>query len=53
MELWGEIPRPINTEWDKIVPKEIGKLVILSAIKPELPKVKQPQPDEDSDQLIT
>ncbi|XP_054283787.1 STAGA complex 65 subunit gamma isoform X2 [Macrosteles quadrilineatus] len=51
-QLWGEIPEPRNTEWDKVVPKEIGKLVILSAIKPELPKVKQPQPDEDADKVI-
>lgn len=52
-QLWGEIPEPRNLEWDKVVPKEIGKLVILSAIKPELPKGKQPQPDEDIAQEIT
>ncbi|XP_046676176.1 STAGA complex 65 subunit gamma-like [Homalodisca vitripennis] len=52
-QLWGEIPEPRNTEWDKVVPKEIGKLVILSAIKMEPPKVKQPQPDEHADNNIT
>lgn len=39
--LWGEYP---ETREEEKVPKEIGDLVILSAIKKEMPKAKQPQP---------
>lgn len=46
-QLWGEIPEVKDGDWDKVVPKDIGKLIILNAIKPELPKAKQPLPEED------
>lgn len=39
--LWGEIP---ETREEEKVPKEIADLIILSAIKMEAPKGKQPQP---------
>lgn len=39
--LWGEIP---DTREEEKVPKEIADLIILSAIKMEAPKAKQPQP---------
>lgn len=49
---WGEYPSPPENEWDKIVQKDLGKLVILSAIKPELPKPYQPVPDENCNKII-
>uniref|UniRef100_A0A1B6CZM6 Bromodomain associated domain-containing protein n=2 Tax=Clastoptera arizonana TaxID=38151 RepID=A0A1B6CZM6_9HEMI len=47
VQLWGELPE-LPIDWDKVVPKDIGKLIILNAIKPELPKPKQPTPDENT-----
>lgn len=41
--LWGEIP---ETREDEKVPKELADLIILSAIKMETPKAKQPQPQQ-------
>ncbi|XP_075234252.1 STAGA complex 65 subunit gamma-like isoform X2 [Lycorma delicatula] len=51
-KLWGEIPTVPEPEWERIVPKELGKLVLLSAIKHELPKPYQPVPDESCNNII-
>ncbi|RZF46865.1 hypothetical protein LSTR_LSTR008246 [Laodelphax striatellus] len=45
--MWGDIPSP-KVEWEKIVPKELGDLVIVSAVKTEKPEVLYPPPDEES-----
>ncbi|XP_022193874.1 STAGA complex 65 subunit gamma [Nilaparvata lugens] len=46
--MWGSLPA-CKDDWDIVVPKDLGDLVIVSAVKTERPELLYPSPDPEID----